>query len=357
MAPFTTPEELSIAYATLTSTFGTGLTKSLAWRRWQLKQIFWMIYDNEPAIAAALHEDLHRHDFESYYADIGGLKKDILEHLAHVEEWAADEVPSAGFLFGTLCKARIRKEPRGVALVIGAWNFPFVLALMPLVAAVSAGCCVLVKPSEVAAASQELIKKLIEKYLDQRAIRAVTGGPKETMLILGKKFDHVFYTGSPNVGRIVQVAAAKHMTPTGMRTWCEDCPRWAISLTSIVLELGGQAPAIVTSTADIDIAAKRILFSKILNGGQICLSCNHVIVDPQVHDQFVERVGHWLDQFQKGEGKGQMSHIINERNYDRVFGLLKATKGKLVHGGELDRETKFIQPAIVTDVTLQGGSC
>ena len=226
MAPFTTPEELSDAYTTLTTTFKTGLTKSLAWRKWQLKQLYWMIFDNESAIAAALHKDLHRHDFESYYVDIGGLKKDILQHLSHVEEWAADEIPDAGFLFGTLCKARIRKEPRGVVLIIAAWNFPFVVALMPLVAAISAGCCVVVKPSEMAAASQDLMKELMEKYLDQRAIRVVTGGPKETTMILERKFDHVFYTGSPNVGRIVQVAAAKHMTPTGKTEWCEMPDRW-----------------------------------------------------------------------------------------------------------------------------------
>ena len=211
MTQFSTPIEPSDAYTILTSTFKTGLTKSLAWRKWQLKQLFWMIYDNEPAIAAALHKDLHRHDFESYYADIDALKKDILMHLAHVEEWSTDEYPNAGFVFGTLCKARIRKEPRGVALIIGAWNFPYVVTMMPLVAAVSAGCCVLVKPSEMAAASLDLMKGLVNKYLDQR----VTGGPKETTLILDKKFNHNFYTGSPNVGRIVQVAAAKHITPTG----------------------------------------------------------------------------------------------------------------------------------------------
>ena len=147
------PKELSDAYTTLTSTFKTGLTKSLAWRKRQLKQLFWMVYDNEPAIAAALYKDLHRHDFETYYADIGALKNDILIHLAHVEECFADEYPDAGFLFGTLRKARIRKEPRGVALIIGAWNFPYVVTVLPLVAVVSAGCRVLVKPSEMAAAS------------------------------------------------------------------------------------------------------------------------------------------------------------------------------------------------------------
>jgi len=146
-----------------------------------------MIHDNELAIAAALHKDLHRHDFEAYFVDIGGLKRDILEHLAHIGGWAADEIPDAGFLFGTLCKARIRKEPRGVALVIGAWNFPFAVALMPLVAVVSAGCCVLLKPSEVAAASQDLLMELMEKYLDQRAIRAVTGGAEGDDIDLGEE--------------------------------------------------------------------------------------------------------------------------------------------------------------------------
>lgn len=162
-----------------------------------------------------LYKDLHRHDFESYFADIGGLKTDILYHLAHVEAWAADEYPDAGFLFGKLCRAFIRKEPRGVAFVLATWNFPFIVAICPLVAAVSAGCCVMLKPSEVAPASQDSLKELVGKYLDQRAIRAVTGGPKETTLILEKKFDQVFYTGSPGVGKIVDAAMAKHLTPAG----------------------------------------------------------------------------------------------------------------------------------------------
>ena len=116
------------------------------------------------------------HDFETYYADIGAVKADILAHLAKVEEWAADEIPDAGFLFGTLGKARIRKEPLGVALIIGAWNFPLVVTLMPLTAAISAGCCVMLKPSEIAAASQDLLAEIIPKYLDSSAIRVVTGG-------------------------------------------------------------------------------------------------------------------------------------------------------------------------------------
>ena len=216
MAPYSTSEQLQEAHATLNQTFKSNLTKSLAWRKWQLKQLWWMITDNEKAIVTALHTDLNRHEYETYYADIGGVKGDILFHLNNFEKWSQDEVPDAGFLFGTVGKARIRKEPRGVALIIGAWNFPFAVTLCPLVAAISAGCCAMLKPSEIAAASQDLLAELVPRYLDQNAVKVITGGPKETTLVLEQKFDHIFYTGSPNVGMIIQKAAARTLTPTSI---------------------------------------------------------------------------------------------------------------------------------------------
>ena len=332
---YTTPEQLDNAYTTLHKTFKTGKTKSLAWRKWQLKQVFWMVADNEEAIAKALNTDLHRHEFEAYYVDIEGVKKDILDTLTHVEEWAADDIPDAGFLFGTLGSARIRKEPLGVALILGTWNFPIIVTLCPLVAAISAGCCAMVKPAETSAACQDLIAALIPKYLDQEAIRVVTGGAKEATMILERRFDHIFYTGSVRVARIVAAAAAKHLTPT-------------------VLELGGQAPCIVTPSADIDTAAKRIVFSKYLNNGQICLAANHVFVDPSIHDKFVERAIYWLGQYLKDGGAEDAVRIINEQNYDRLVGLLEKTDGKIVYGGKTDREDKYIQQTLITNVTMQG---
>ena len=332
---YTTPEQLDNAYTTLHNTFKTGKTKSLAWRKWQLKNMFWMVADNEEAIAKALNTDLNRHEFESYYADIEGVKKDILHTLAHVEEWAADEMPDAGFLFGTLGSARIRKEPLGVALIIGTWNFPFIVTLTPLVAAISAGCCAMVKPAETVVACQDLFAELIPKYLDQEAIRVVTGGPKEATMILERRFDHIFYTGSAKIAKFIAAAAAKHLTPT-------------------VLELGGQAPCIVTPSADIDTAAKRIVFSKYLNNGQICLAANHVFVDPSIHDKFVERAIHWLGQYLKDGSEEDAVRIVNEQNYDRLVGLLKQTDGKVVYGGKTNRDDKFIQQTLVTNVTMQG---
>lgn len=332
---YTTPKQLENAYTTLHRTFKTGKTKSLAWRKWQLKQLFWMVADNEEAIAKALKADLNRHEFESYYADIEGVKKDILHTLVHVEEWAADEIPDAGFLFGTLCSARIRKEPLGVALIIGTWNFPFIVTLTPLVAAISAGCCAMVKPAETVVACQDLFAELIPKYLDQEAVRVVTGGPKEATMILERRFDHIFYTGSTKIAKFIAAAAAKHLTPT-------------------VLELGGQAPCIVTPSADIDTAAKRIVFSKYLNNGQICLAANHVFVDPSIHDKFVERAIYWLGQYLKDGSEEDAVRIVNEQNYDRLVGLLKQTDGKIVYGGKTDRDDKFIQQTLVTNVTMQG---
>ncbi|KAK3168341.1 hypothetical protein OEA41_004788 [Lepraria neglecta] len=334
MAPYTTPEQLDAAYTTLQQTFKSGKTKSIAWRKWQLKQMFWLIADNEEAVVKALHADLNRHDFESYYADIGALKKDVLAHLKNIEQWAADEIPDAGFLFKTLGGARIRKEPLGVALVLGTWNFPFIVTLSPLIAAISAGCCGIVKPAETTVACQDLMAELIPKYLDQEAIQVVTGGPEETTMMLERRFDHIFYTGSPRIAKIISAAAAKHLTPT-------------------VLELGGQAPCIVTPSADIDVAAKRIVFSKYLNGGQICLAANHVFVDPSVHDKFVERATYWLGQYLKDDGKDHAVRIVNERNYDRLVGLLNQTGGNIAYGGKTDREDKFIQQTIVTNLTMQ----
>lgn len=235
---------------------------------------------------------------------------------------------------GTLSKARIRKEPLGVALIIGAWNYPLHLLVSPMVAAISAGCCVMLKPSEMAVACQDLLVKLVPKYLDPTAIKIVTGGPAETATILEHKFNHIFFTGSSKVARYITAAAAKHLTPT-------------------VLELGGQGPAIVTASANVDLAAKRIALGKFLNAGQICLSINHVFVDPAVHDQFIQRLKHWFDVYRNETGD-QMCRIINERNFDRLSSLLEKTDGKIFYGGKMDRAEKIMTPTVVTGVTVNG---
>lgn len=233
---YTSAADFQDSYSTLQKTFASGKTKSLAWRKWQLKQVWWMLEDNEERLIKALNKDLNRHDFESTLLDVTGLKRDVLDHITHLEEWTADEkIAGAGVIFGFLGGARLRKEPLGIALVIGAWNVPFSLLLQPTIAAIAAGCAVLLKPSEFAENTQALLVEIIPKYMDPQGVRLVTAGPAEMGKILEHKFDHIFYTGSSNVARIVCAAAAKHLTP-------------------VVLECGGQDPAIVLKSADVSMS-------------------------------------------------------------------------------------------------------
>ncbi|EHA48702.1 aldehyde dehydrogenase 3H1 [Pyricularia oryzae 70-15] len=331
---YSTPAEVDDAHSTLHATFRTGLTKDLAWRRWQLKQLWWMMDENMDRIFDALKADLNRHHFESLFTDIRSVKADIISHLKNLEDWTSTKPINTGIPLGSwLFKARIRKEPLGVAFIMGAWNYPMLLLLQPVISAITAGCCVLLKPSDLSVHSERLLQELVPKYLDPRAIRIVTGGPAETGYMLEKRFNHIFFTGSTKVGHIVAAAAAKHLTP-------------------VVLELGGQNPVIVHKTADIDYSARRIAFAKFQNAGQICLSVNHVFVDPEVADEFVERASYWCAKFVEGEARDHLTHIVNTRNFDRLCGLLDATSGKVVQGGGRDRETCYLQPTVVRDVTL-----
>lgn len=329
---YTSREDFQDSYNTLFTSFASHKTKSLAWRKWQLKQCWWMVDDNEAAITNALRADLNRHDLESHLSDINGVKTDIIAHIKNLEKWTADVRPDAGFLFKTLAKARMRKEPLGVALIISAWNFPFLLAIRPLISAIAAGCCVMVKPSELAMHTQNLIAELIPKYLDTSAIRCVTAGPTEMSYILIHKFNHIFYTGSSKIARIVAAAAAKHLTPC-------------------VLELGGQGPAIVTRNADVDMAAKRVAWAKFLNAGQICLSVNHVFCDPAIYEAFIERLTYWNGVFRNGNDEG-MVKIVNERNYKRLEGLLGKTEGKVIAAAESKKDERYFAPTIVRDVKM-----
>lgn len=223
-----------------------------------------------------------------------------------------------------------------MALIIGAWNFPFICTIEPLFAAIAAGNCVLLKPSEISAHSAELMVSLVRKYLDPDAIRIVTGGPSETSKILELKFNSILYTGSSKIGRIVATAAAKHLTPC-------------------ILELGGQAPSIVTKSADVSLAAKRVAYTKFMNAGQICLATNHVFVEPEIHDEFVQKVVEWFEVFFERGPREQYSTIVNERNWERLTGMLDRTGGKIVRGGGREKEGLWLDPAVVTGVDVNGG--
>lgn len=331
---YDTAEEIQDLQSSLVRTFQSGKTKDLAWRKWQLKQLWWMLEDNEPEFMAAMKEDLNRSNIESMITDFAGARKDILYHLDHVDKWAADERLGETLVAKQLRLAKIRKEPLGVVLIIGAWNFPLLLVLQPLIAAITAGCCAIIKPSELIPSSQALLKRLISKYLDQTAIGVVCGGVAETTLLLELQFNHIFFTGSATVGRIVSAAAAKHLTP-------------------VTLELGGQCPAIICKSADVDRAAKCVAFSKFLNAGQICLSVNHVFVDPSVYDKFTERLQYWILTFLNGQSTIDTA-IVNQIHFDRLSSLIRNTAGSIFCGGSGDLKTRRMEPTVVVGLDMNG---
>ncbi|KAJ5699111.1 Aldehyde dehydrogenase NAD(P)-dependent [Penicillium macrosclerotiorum] len=330
---FSTTAEFDQAYQGVRKAFTSGVTKNKEWRRQQLKRTWWMVEDNMDRIRAALYADLHRHAYETGLSDVAMLQNDILRTLDKLDEWTKDEIPTRRDMVNFLGGTRVRKEPKGVALIIGAWNFPILLLLQPMIAAIAAGCAIILKPSDMAIATQDLLMEIIPKYLDQEAIRCITAGPREMSYVLDQRYDHIFYTGSGHVGKIVHAAAAKHLTP-------------------VTLELGGLAPAIVTAAANVELSGKHIAATKFSNAGQICLNVNHVIVDPTVRQSLVDSLTRHFDVFMGGKGARPeyYTHIINERNFDRLERLLEATSGQIVYGGHRDRDTRFFAPTIVTGV-------
>ncbi|KAJ1323983.1 aldehyde dehydrogenase (NAD+) [Microdochium nivale] len=241
-------------------------------------------------------------------ADIPALQSEVLSHLKNLDRWTATTPIDADVIGTRMFRARLRKEPLGVALIIG--------------------------PSELSSHCECLLAELVTQYFGPRAIQLVTGGATETGYILDKIFNHIFFTGSSIVARIVAAAAAKHLTP-------------------VVLELGGQGPAMVHNSADIDLAARRIAAAKFNNVGQICLSVDHVFVDPEVVDEFVARVTHYLRSFLVGEGRDQMCRIISKRNFDRLEGLLQRTNGTIVMEEVKEAQTRFFEPTVVRGISMQ----
>lgn len=335
MATYTSKEEVDTYHRQLKETFASGLTKDLAWRKWQLKQLWWLFQDNEERMWDAVQADLHCHRLEASVLT-NMIKDTVLHHLKHIEEWTTTKsVEEAGIIMGWLGGGRVRKEPLGTTFIIGAWNVPFYSTIMPLISAITAGCCAIIKPPEMARSNAALITELVPKYLDPRAIRVVTGGPAETTYMLTKRWNHIFFTGSSKIGRIVATAAAKHLTP-------------------IVLELGGQGPCIITKTGDVDLAAKRLAYLKYSNAGQLCISANHVFVEPEVADLLLERLVYWNEQLLRttngGEsGKDHLARIIDDRNFNRLAGLLEKTQGRVIYGGleVSDPASRFFHPTVV----------
>jgi len=322
----------------LRAAFNSGKTKDLSWRKTQLESIKRLIEEN--------HEELT----QAFLADHGGPKAraafDLVAHssccefLSKLDSWTAPQSCPTPF---ALCPTKMAKSfvcsvPKGVALIIGPWNFPYGLILEPLIAAVAAGNCVLIKPSEVAVNSVTVITKLLNKYLDNSCIKVVEGAVAETTALLEEQWDHIFYTGNGHIGRIVATAAARHLTP-------------------VTLELGGKSPVIVDKSAKMQSVVERIARYKWgLNAGQICIAPDFVLIDKSREEEFITAMkAHVKDLFgEDPKTSDKYARVINDRHVNRIAALLKGTKGEVVFGGmdTVDPQAHFFPPTLVRNAQL-----
>ncbi len=311
--------------------FATGRTRHLSWRREQLQGLLAMLEEHEDELVAAIQSDLGRPTTEAYSADIGHARLQIRHILKHFEGWAKATKVFPGVL-SMPGKAKVIHEPLGVALVMAPWNYPIQLLVEPVAAAVAAGNCVVAKPSELAPACAAVLARLLPQFLDDEAVVVVEGGVPETTALLEQRFDHIFFTGSTDVGRVVMTAAAKHLTP-------------------VTLELGGKSPTIVAGDADLKVAARRIAWGKFLNAGQTCIAPDYVLVESSARDQFVNELTDAITQFYGNDPKStpDFGRIVNDRHHARLTGLLAGAGGTVACGGTTDADSRYVAPTVIVD--------
>lgn len=313
--------------------FQTGATLPVSARTAALRRLYAAISSNEKEIHNALKKDLGKSGFESYMCETGLVLEEISYMLKHVQRFAGEKrvrTPLAQFH----SRSYQKPSPYGVVLIMSPWNYPFMLTLSPLVDALAAGNTAVVKPSAYSPYTSEVLQTILSQCFDPQYVAVVTGGRAENTCLLKEHFDYIFFTGSQAVGKEVMRNAAEHLTP-------------------VTLELGGKSPCIVDQTADIKLAARRIVFGKYLNCGQTCVAPDYIYCHRAVKDRLIKEV---QKQIQKQYGKQPLRNpnygkIINEKHFDRILGLID--EKKVVHGGNSDRKTLRIEPTVLDHVTFQ----
>ncbi|NXV91661.1 AL3A2 dehydrogenase, partial [Calonectris borealis] len=311
--------------------FNSGRCRSLEFRMQQLKAVERMVREKEKEIMAAIKADLHKSGVNAYSHEILTVLRELALAMDELPSWAAPQ-PVQKNLLTMRDEAYICYEPLGVVLIIGAWNYPFVLVMQPLIGAIAAGNAVVVKPSELSENVAQLVADLLPQYLDQELYPVVTGGVPETTELLKQRFDHILYTGNSAVGKIVMAAAAKHLTP-------------------VTLELGGKSPCYIDKDCDLAVACRRITWGKYMNCGQTCIAPDYVLCDPSIQSEVVENIKATLQEFYGEDVKSSPDYerIINKRHFKRILGLLEGQK--IAYGGETDEASCFIAPTVLTDVS------
>ena len=322
------------AFLTQKEYFQSGATLPLEFRLAQLRSLYRGIKRFEPQILEALRSDLGKSAEESYMSEIGMCLTEIRHTARHLREWSRPQrVPTPLMHFPG--SSRIVREPRGVCLIIAPWNYPFLLAVGPMISAIAAGNCVTLKPSEYAPATAAVLEKMLDVCFEGRFCRTVTGGAEVSAAETARPYDMIFFTGSTAVGRKVMAAAAQNLTP-------------------VVLELGGKSPCIVDETADLPVAAARIIWGKCLHSGQTCVAPDYVLVARSRKDALIREMQKAICRFY-GEDPCENSaypRIVNERHFDRLAAMLPEDPAV---GGRVDRESLKIEPTLI-ETTLNDQS-
>jgi len=312
--------------------FEKGEQLDISFRRQNLMKLKRIIKDNEQGIINSIKKDLNKSEFESYLSEIGMVYEEINIHLKNIEKWSKRKRVKSSFMFFP-SENYIIKEPYGTVLIIGPFNYPFQLVILPLIGAIATGNTVIIKPSEHSINTSRLIQKIINENFDEEYIKVVGANEGKECVeeLLNQEFDYIFFTGSINVGKIIMEKASKRLIP-------------------VTLELGGKSPCIVDKDANLDKAAKRIVWGKLLNAGQTCVAPDYLFIQNEIKEEFLKLI---IKEFklQYGENIKESTdypRIISKREINRLAGYLK--DGNVYYGGNYDEETLYFEPTVLTDI-------
>lgn len=310
--------------------FDKNATKSIAFRKEQLKKLDRVLRDNEKAIYESIYMDFKKSKFDVFSTELAMIYADISDALANLNSWSKRKRVRTN-LVNFPAKSYIYPEPLGTVLVIGAWNYPFLLSIAPAVAAIAAGNTVVIKPSEVPARTSAVIADIINENFDASFFHVVEGGVDVTTELLAQKWDKIFFTGSTGVGKIVYQAAAKNLTP-------------------VTLELGGKSPAFVMKDANLDVTVNRLVWGKFLNAGQTCIAPDYLLVEKSIKDELLKKLKARIVEMDFSFFNENYPQIINERNYQRLKSLID--DDKIYYAGEFNEEKRYFPPVLMNEVNF-----
>lgn len=312
--------------------FHSGATLPLSWRKQQLKRLDKAIHQYESQLAEALWIDLHKSYEEAYLTELSIVYGEIRNHLRHLCRWARAERKYSPLAI-LPASSKIIKEPLGNALIIAPWNYPVQLLLNPLVGAISSGCTAMLKPSPYVPHVSSVLTEMIRATFPEEYIAIVEGNRQVNQALLAERWDLIFFTGSPDLGKLVMSAAAKNLTP-------------------VVLELGGKSPCIIDKTANLKVAAKRVAWGKILNAGQTCIAPDYLYIHEEVKDKFLSYlVKEWKELLTENPKRAtHFARIVSDKAMDRLLRYLN--DGTIYYGGDYDKEERYLSPTILTDVPV-----